>query len=49
MLTEKFDEAFRYTHRLHRDQTRKGTQIPYISHLMTKASLGITTPPKLAF
>ena len=25
MLTERFDEAFRYAHRLHRDQTRKGT------------------------
>ena len=34
MLTERFDEAFRYAHRLHRDQTRKGTSIPYISHLM---------------
>ncbi len=39
MLTERFDEAFRYAHRLHRDQTRKGTTIPYISHLMTVAAL----------
>ena len=39
MLTERFDEAFRYAHRLHRDQTRKGTPIPYISHLMTVAAL----------
>ncbi len=39
MLTERFDEAFRYAHRLHRDQTRKGTSIPYISHLMTVAAL----------
>ncbi len=39
MLTERFDEAFRFAHRLHRDQTRKGTPIPYISHLMTVAAL----------
>ncbi len=39
MLTERFDEAFRFAHRLHRDQTRKGTSIPYISHLMTVAAL----------
>ncbi len=39
MLTERFDEAFRFAHSLHRDQTRKGTPIPYISHLMTVAAL----------
>ena len=39
MLTERFDEAFHYGHRLHRTQTRKGTPIPYISHLMTVAAL----------
>jgi len=39
LLTERFDEAFRFAHRLHRDQTRKGTPIPYISHLMTVAAL----------
>ena len=39
MLTERFDEAFRYAHGLHRAQTRKGTSIPYISHLMTVAAL----------
>lgn len=41
MLTERFDEAFRYAHRLHRQQWRKGTSIPYISHLMTVAALVI--------
>ena len=41
MLTERFDEAFRYAHRSHRTQTRKGTPIPYISHLMTVAALVI--------
>ncbi len=39
MLTDRFDEAFHYAHRLHRSQTRKGTSIPYISHLMTVAAL----------
>jgi (p)ppGpp synthase/HD superfamily hydrolase len=41
MLTERFDEAFRYAHGLHRLQSRKGTPIPYISHLMTVAALVI--------
>ncbi len=41
MLTERFDEAFRYAHRLHRAQTRKGTPIPYISHLMSVTALVI--------
>lgn len=39
MLTKRFDEAFQYAHRLHRAQQRKGTPIPYISHLMTVAAL----------
>jgi (p)ppGpp synthase/HD superfamily hydrolase len=39
LLTERFDEAFHYAHRLHRTQTRKGTLIPYITHLMTVAAL----------
>jgi (p)ppGpp synthase/HD superfamily hydrolase len=41
MLTRRFDEAFRYAHQLHRNQERKGTSIPYISHLMTVAALVI--------
>ncbi len=39
MLTERYDEAFRYAHALHRAQRRKGTEIPYISHLMAVSSL----------
>jgi (p)ppGpp synthase/HD superfamily hydrolase len=39
MLTDRFDDAFRYAHRLHQSQTRKGTSIPYISHLMTVSAL----------
>ncbi|MCZ8186210.1 MAG: HD domain-containing protein [Beijerinckiaceae bacterium] len=41
MLTNRYDEAFRYAHDLHRHQLRKGTTIPYISHLMSVASLVI--------
>ena len=41
MLTKRYDDAFRYAHDLHRDQTRKGTSIPYISHLMTVSALVI--------
>jgi (p)ppGpp synthase/HD superfamily hydrolase len=41
MLTKRFDDAFRYAHELHKDQTRKGTAIPYISHLMSVAALVI--------
>ncbi len=41
MLTGRFDDAFHYAHRLHRSQMRKGTPIPYISHLMTVAALVI--------
>ena len=37
--TERFDEAFRFAHELHREQTRKGTDVPYITHLMGAASL----------
>jgi hypothetical protein len=39
MLTSRYDEAFRYAHDLHRHQTRKGTDIPYISHLMIVSAL----------
>src|SRR5258705_7041041 len=41
MLTDRFDDAFRYAHRLHQSQTRKGTSIPYISHLMTVSAIVI--------
>ncbi len=39
MTTDRFEEAFAYAHRLHRNQVRKGTSIPYISHLMSVAAL----------
>ena len=37
--TEKFENALEYAARLHRDQRRKGTDIPYINHLLAVASL----------
>ncbi|HTQ87537.1 MAG TPA: HD domain-containing protein [Candidatus Solibacter sp.] len=38
-LSRRFDEAFLYAHEAHRDQQRKKTSRPYISHLMGVASL----------
>lgn len=37
MLSSKFSEAFDYVNRLHKDQRRKGTDIPYVSHLIRTA------------
>lgn len=39
MLTSRYDHAFCYAHELHRTQTRKGTVIPYISHLMIVSAI----------
>ncbi|HVQ10113.1 MAG TPA: HD domain-containing protein [Allosphingosinicella sp.] len=39
MLTDRFDDALAYASRIHRDQRRKGTDIPYVSHLLAVASL----------
>lgn len=38
MNTDRFVAAFRYAAELHRTQPRKGTDIPYISHLMAVAA-----------
>jgi (p)ppGpp synthase/HD superfamily hydrolase len=38
-LTEKFEEALVYATRLHEMQLRKGTAIPYVSHLLAVAGL----------
>ncbi len=38
-LSQRFDEAYQYASRLHASQLRKGTQVPYISHLMSVAAL----------
>jgi (p)ppGpp synthase/HD superfamily hydrolase len=37
--TEKFERALDYAARLHKYQCRKGTSIPYITHLLAVASL----------
>jgi (p)ppGpp synthase/HD superfamily hydrolase len=36
---EKFGEALSYAARVHRDQIRKGTQVPYITHLLAVAAI----------
>ena len=36
---EKFEQALPYAARLHRDQVRKGTSTPYITHLLAVASI----------
>jgi GTP pyrophosphokinase len=41
MLSTRFDDALACASDWHRAQSRKGTQIPYISHLMAVASLAI--------
>jgi GAF domain-containing protein len=38
-LTTRFDEALVYASRLHAHQARKGTEVPYISHLLAVAGL----------
>jgi hypothetical protein len=39
VLTQRFDQALQFAHTLHRKQKRKGTDIPYISHLLGVCSL----------
>jgi (p)ppGpp synthase/HD superfamily hydrolase len=41
MMSERFDRAFQLASELHREQTRKGCAVPYISHLMSVAALVI--------
>jgi (p)ppGpp synthase/HD superfamily hydrolase len=38
-LSQRFDAAFMMASNLHRTQTRKSTQIPYLSHLMAVSGL----------
>lgn len=40
-LSERFDEALRFAHDLHRRQRRKGDDTPYIAHLLGVASLAL--------
>ena len=39
MLSPRFGYALFYASQLHRDQLRKGTQIPYVSHLLAVTAL----------
>lgn len=39
MLSDRFREAFEYCFDLHRRQVRKGTSVPYLSHLLAVAAL----------
>jgi (p)ppGpp synthase/HD superfamily hydrolase len=39
MLTTRYDEALLYASELHRSQVRKGTRIPYVSHLLSVSAL----------
>jgi len=39
MLSNRYAEAFAYALELHRKQVRKGTDIPYVSHLIAVSSL----------
>ena len=38
-LSSRTDEAFAYARAVHQNQTRKGTEAPYIGHLMGVASI----------
>lgn len=40
-LTDRFDNALAYASGIHRGQFRKGTTIPYVSHLLGVASLAL--------
>jgi (p)ppGpp synthase/HD superfamily hydrolase len=40
-LSARFEEAFVYAAQLHATQVRKGSQVPYIAHLMAVASLAL--------
>jgi (p)ppGpp synthase/HD superfamily hydrolase len=39
VLSTRFERALVYAHHLHQTQLRKGTQVPYISHLLSVAAL----------
>lgn len=39
LLTDRFDQALVLANRVHRDQCRKGTDIPYVSHLLAVCAL----------
>jgi len=40
-MTARFDNAMVYAHRVHQDQRRKGTGIPYIAHVLAVAAIAL--------
>lgn len=40
-LSPKFEEALQYAASIHSEQLRKGTEIPYVSHLLGVASIAL--------
>ena len=40
-MTERFERALLHAARLHKDQRRKGSGVPYVSHLMAVSALTI--------
>jgi GTP pyrophosphokinase len=40
-LSKRFEEALLFTTRLHANQLRKGTNIPYVSHLVSVAGIAL--------
>jgi (p)ppGpp synthase/HD superfamily hydrolase len=41
VLTDRFDRAVAYARQRHHTQTRKGTDIPYVAHLLATAALAL--------
>ena len=41
VLSDRFEQAFVLANRLHANQTRKGTRVPYMAHLLAVAGLVI--------
>ena len=39
MLTDRFDDALAFAIRLHRDDLRKGSETPYVAHLLSVAAI----------
>ena len=40
-LGDRFQDALTYAHRIHTGQFRKGTQVPYVSHVLAVAALAL--------
>ncbi|OFW43604.1 MAG: phosphohydrolase [Acidobacteria bacterium RIFCSPLOWO2_12_FULL_67_14b] len=41
MTTQRFESALAYAHQVHQGQTRKGTGIPYIAHILGVAAIAM--------